>query len=80
MIPLSPASTLTRSPTFVAEEWAKYFDKGRVDQVVGGWRGVLYANLAIIVSFPLLLLFFLFLLRVPFLFFQLCSGVDWVNT
>ena len=48
MIPLNPSSTLTRSKTFVTEEWAKYFDNGRVDQVEGGWRGILYANLAII--------------------------------
>ena len=48
MIPLNPSSGLTRSRNFVSEEWASYFDKGRVDQVAGGWRGILYANLAII--------------------------------
>ncbi|KAI9844530.1 MAG: hypothetical protein M1838_002157 [Thelocarpon superellum] len=48
MIPLNPSSTLTRGQTFVSEEWARYFDNGRVDQIAGGWRGILYANLAII--------------------------------
>ena len=48
MLPLNPSSTLTRNPTFVTEEWNMYFSNGRVDQIVGGWRGILYANLAII--------------------------------
>lgn len=48
MLPLSPPSTLTRSKTFVAEEWATYFSNGRADAVAGGWRGILYANLAIV--------------------------------
>ena len=48
MIPLLPSSTLTRTTTFVTEEWKKYFSKGRADAVAGGWRGLLYANLAII--------------------------------
>ncbi|KZF24885.1 glycoside hydrolase family 81 protein [Xylona heveae TC161] len=48
MIPLNPSSALTRTQNFVSEEWATYFNNGRVDQVAGGWRGILYANLAII--------------------------------
>lgn len=48
MLPLMPFSTLTRTKTFVTEEWDTYFSNGRVDQVAGGWRGILYANLAII--------------------------------
>ena len=48
MIPLNPSSTLTRRTNFVSEEWARFFDNGRVDQVAGGWRGILYANYAII--------------------------------
>ena len=32
----------------VREEWDTYFSNGRVDQVQGGWRGILYANLAIV--------------------------------
>lgn len=32
----------------VKEEWEAYFSNGRVDQVGGGWRGILYANLALI--------------------------------
>ena len=48
MLPLMPFSTLTRTPQFVSEEWNTYFSSGRVDSVAGGWRGVLYANLAII--------------------------------
>lgn len=48
MLPLNPSSTLTRPQGFVAEEWTAYFNNGRADLVAGGWRGVLYANLAII--------------------------------
>lgn len=48
MLPLMPFSTLTRTQEFVREEWNQYFANGTVDSVVGGWRGVLYANLAII--------------------------------
>lgn len=47
MIPLMPFSTLTRSGDFVREEWNTYFTT-YVNQVQGGWRGVLMANLAII--------------------------------
>ncbi|GAB7350472.1 hypothetical protein MBLNU459_g1069t1 [Dothideomycetes sp. NU459] len=48
MIPLMPFSTLSRTKEFVTEEWNYYFSNGRVDSVAGGWRGILYANLAII--------------------------------
>lgn len=48
MLPLLPSSALTRSQTFVQQEWDTYFSNGRVDAIEGGWRGVLYANLALI--------------------------------
>ena len=51
MLPLMPFSTLTRSENFVTEEWDTYFKDGAVaqaSQVRGGWRGILYGNLAII--------------------------------
>ncbi|KAL3423840.1 glycosyl hydrolase family 81 [Phlyctema vagabunda] len=48
MLPLLPASTLTRSTRFVTEEWNAFFSSGRAEKVVGGWKGVLFANLAII--------------------------------
>lgn len=48
MLPLLPSSILTRTAKFVAEEWNTYFSNGRVDSIAGGWRGVLYGNLAII--------------------------------
>lgn len=48
MIPLNPCSALIRRPKFVKEEWETYFSNVRVDQVGGGWRGILYANLALI--------------------------------
>lgn len=48
MLPIVPSSAYTRRRAFVAEEWARFFDNGRVDQVVGGWRGILYSNLALI--------------------------------
>ncbi|KAG9233772.1 endo-1,3(4)-beta-glucanase [Amylocarpus encephaloides] len=46
MLPLLPCSALTRTKTFVLEEWEKYFSGGRAQAVNGGWRGVLMANLA----------------------------------
>ncbi|KAI9741153.1 MAG: hypothetical protein M1834_002866 [Cirrosporium novae-zelandiae] len=51
MIPLNPSSTLTRTTNFVTEEWNTYFASSAVDpaaNVTGGWKGLLYANLAII--------------------------------
>lgn len=48
MLPLLPCSTLSRSKRFVHEEWEVYFSNGRVDDAEGGWKGVLYANLAIV--------------------------------
>jgi endo-1,3(4)-beta-glucanase len=47
MLPLGSHSGLTRPAEFVKEEWATYFDNGRADAVAGGWRGILYANLAL---------------------------------
>ncbi|KAM3075487.1 endo-1,3-beta glucanase [Clarireedia jacksonii] len=48
MLPLLPHSTLTRTERFVREEWDVYFSNGRADAVVGGWKGILFGNLAII--------------------------------
>jgi endo-1,3(4)-beta-glucanase len=45
---MEPFSALTRSTNFVNEEWNTYWSNGRVDQVAGGWRGLLYANYALI--------------------------------
>ena len=46
MLPLLPCSSLTRTKSFIAEEWNQYFSNGRAQVVNGGWRGVLMANLA----------------------------------
>lgn len=48
MLPLLPSSSLTRTRSFVQQEWDTYFSNGRADVVQGGWKGVLYANLALI--------------------------------
>lgn len=48
MLPLLPQTTYIRSAEFVTEEWDQYFSSGRVDSVAGGWRGILYGNLATI--------------------------------
>lgn len=48
MLPLNPSSAYTRTPTFVSEEWDTYFSNGRAEAVVGGWKGILFANLALI--------------------------------
>ncbi|KAI0382143.1 glycoside hydrolase family 81 protein [Hypomontagnella monticulosa] len=46
MLPLLPSTKLTRPVNFVKQEWETYFDKGRADKVEGGWKGILYGNLA----------------------------------
>lgn len=51
MLPIMPFSSLTRTTTFVSQEWNTYFAPGASDpatNVAGGWRGILYANYAII--------------------------------
>ena len=48
MIPVHVPSTLTRTKTFVQEEYDVYMSDGRIDTADGGWRGLLYSNLAII--------------------------------
>ncbi|CAK7242236.1 MAG: endo-1,3-beta glucanase [Sporothrix thermara] len=46
MLPLLPCSPLCRPPAFVLQEWHDTFSDGRADAAPGGWRGVLYGNLA----------------------------------
>ncbi|KAI0133675.1 glycoside hydrolase family 81 protein [Xylariales sp. AK1849] len=46
MMPLLPSTKLTRPAKFVNEEWATYFDKGRADQIGGGWKGIIFGNVA----------------------------------
>lgn len=48
MLPLLPFSPYIRNKNFVQEEWNTFFSNGRVDQTEGGWRGILYTNLAIV--------------------------------
>ena len=51
MIPLNPCSAYLRTKQFVREEWDALFAdhaKHPAYGVGGGWRGLLYANLAII--------------------------------
>ena len=48
MLPINPSSGYIRNKNFVTEEWSSFFSNGRVDTVAGGWRGVLYSNLALI--------------------------------
>jgi endo-1,3(4)-beta-glucanase len=48
MIPAGfPFSAYVRTQKFVTEEWNAFFSNGRAN-VDGGWRGILYANLATI--------------------------------
>ncbi|KAJ6119375.1 hypothetical protein N7523_003655 [Penicillium sp. IBT 18751x] len=51
MLPLLPHSPYTRQKEFVRQEWESYFSADAFSpaaNVDGGWRGVLYANLALI--------------------------------
>lgn len=50
MLPLNPCSAYIRNPRFVREEWASYFaphsGSHPAHRVPGGWRGILFGNLA----------------------------------
>jgi endo-1,3(4)-beta-glucanase len=48
MIPILPPSNLARTNRFVKEEWAAYFDNGRIDKIDNAWKGIAYANYATI--------------------------------
>lgn len=51
MIPINPSSALTRSKRFVQEEWDAYFRPGGAEPVANitnGWKGIIYANRALI--------------------------------
>ncbi|KAL8841632.1 MAG: hypothetical protein Q9170_000846 [Blastenia crenularia] len=54
MLPLLPYSSLTRPSSFVSQEWTQFFDPSissvpdPTSSVQGGWKGILYANLALI--------------------------------
>lgn len=51
MVPALPFSTLTRTKKFVTEEWETFFANGATaaaQNVLGGWKGILFGNLAII--------------------------------
>ncbi|KAM5438549.1 endo-1,3-beta glucanase [Microsporum ferrugineum] len=51
MLPLLPNSAYTRSAAFVKDEWNEMFAPNAIvpaANVQGGWKGVLYANLALI--------------------------------
>jgi len=41
-------SPYIRSRTFVKEEWEQYFSNGRTANINDGWKGILYANYAIL--------------------------------
>ncbi|KAL4995917.1 glycosyl hydrolase family 81-domain-containing protein [Aspergillus recurvatus] len=51
MLPLLPMSPYIRSQKFVREEWNAIFTSNAAapaENVTGGWKGILYANLALI--------------------------------
>lgn len=48
MLPITPAMPYVRSTKFVQEEWEVYFDKGRAENAVDGWKSILMGNYAII--------------------------------
>ena len=50
MLPLNPSTSLTRKPSFIAEEWETYFNSTSAypASTIDGWRGVLMANIGCI--------------------------------
>jgi endo-1,3(4)-beta-glucanase len=47
MLPIYPPSALLRPRPFVKEEWDAFVSEVRAN-VDGGWRSILYANLALV--------------------------------
>lgn len=47
MIPILAPSAFVRSKQFVREEWEQYWSDGRIDNVRGAWKGIIFANYAI---------------------------------
>ncbi|KAI5816307.1 endo-1,3(4)-beta-glucanase [Pyronema omphalodes] len=47
MLPLTPISPYVRLNSFVRQEWDLYF-KGRTGNIDDGWKGILYANYAML--------------------------------
>lgn len=53
MIPVNPGSALIRTPGFVQEEWDTFFRTGgplAAQNITDGWKGIIYANLALVDS------------------------------
>ncbi|CAO2655574.1 Nn.00g043770.m01.CDS01 [Neocucurbitaria sp. VM-36] len=48
MVPINPSTSYLRPRAFVKEEWDAFFSNNRAAAVDGGWRGILYANLALV--------------------------------
>lgn len=49
MLPFNPSTPYIRTSAFVHEEWLTYFSSSSpypAYNISGGWRGILYANLA----------------------------------
>ncbi|KAI5806965.1 glycosyl hydrolase family 81-domain-containing protein [Geopyxis carbonaria] len=47
MLPLTPISTYIRGAVFPRQEWDAYWSGGRTTSIVDGWRGILWANVAL---------------------------------
>ncbi|KAM0332016.1 hypothetical protein ACHAQA_002282 [Verticillium albo-atrum] len=48
MIPVHAPTGLSRSKTFIKQEWDAYFSNGRIDKINNAWKGIAYANYAVI--------------------------------
>lgn len=48
MIPVHAPTVLSRSKTFVKQEWDAFFSNGRVDKFDNAWKSVIYASYATI--------------------------------
>ncbi|KAL8658318.1 MAG: hypothetical protein Q9226_001098 [Calogaya cf. arnoldii] len=54
MLPILPYSSLTRPAPFITQEWSLIFDPENplapnpASSIQGGWKGILYANLALV--------------------------------
>lgn len=48
MIPVHAPTGFTRSREFIKEEWETFFGEGRIDQMDNAWKGIAYAQYALV--------------------------------
>lgn len=48
MIPIHAPTGFSRSNEFIRQEWDAFFSNGRIDKIDNAWKGIIYANYALV--------------------------------